>query len=56
MNEINELKEKLYEKYSVKEIAFKIGLSERQTLRLLNNKTKITLIRYNQLKELITCN
>ena len=53
MLSINELKDKLYEKYSRKEISKKMNLSPVQISRLLNNKSKMNIDQYQKLEKMI---
>jgi len=53
MLSLEELREKLYKKYSRKEIAKKLNLSPVQISRILNNKCMLSIDRYKQLIEMI---
>jgi len=53
MISIEELKEKLYQKYSRKEIAVKLNRSPVQISRILNGTSKMSLDTYKKLNEMI---
>lgn len=53
MYSIDELKEKLYKKYSRKEISKKMKLSPVQISRLLNKKSSISLKQYIELEKIL---
>jgi len=53
MLEISELRKKLYEKYSRKQIANKLNLSQVQISRILNKYSNMSIEKYKILEDMI---